>query len=76
MEIQKIIKELINLNIIDSEPTTYRTLKGGTVSEVYLVHVSGHEYVIKLNRPPVIESESRFLQYYFESPLLPKLIYV
>jgi fructosamine-3-kinase len=76
MDIQKIIIELIHYNIIHSEPTEYEQLKGGTVSELYLLNIDGSKYVVKLNDPRVIESEAIFLNYYKETNLLPKLLFV
>ncbi|WP_249872853.1 phosphotransferase [Oceanobacillus saliphilus] len=76
MGIQKIIIELINNNIIHSVPKEYEQLKGGTVSELYLLNIDGIKYVIKLNDPKVIKSEAIFLNYYNEINLLPKLLFV
>lgn len=74
--IQKIIKELIHNSIIHSEPTEYEHLKGGTVSELYLLNMDGIKYVVKLNDLQVIQSEAMFLDYYKEIKLLPKLLFV
>ncbi|WP_223701466.1 phosphotransferase [Sutcliffiella deserti] len=75
MDIQKIIKELINNNIIPSEPD-YEQLKGGTNSELYLLKSNGLKCVVKLNEPQVIESEAIFLNTYKDINLLPKLLFV
>ncbi|WP_342587503.1 hypothetical protein [Halalkalibacter urbisdiaboli] len=75
MNIEEIIKELIFNKIIHNEPTEYKQLIGGTVSELYLLKFDGFKYVVKLNEPKVIESEAKFLNYYNESNLLPKLLY-
>lgn len=76
MNIQEIIKELVHDKIIHSEPTKYEQLNGGTVSELYLLNIDGLKYVVKLNEPHIVESESNFLNYYNESNLLPKLLFV
>ena len=77
MDIQKIINQLIHNNIIHSEePIEYEQLTGGTVSQLYLLNIGDNKYVVKSNEPQVIESESSFLNYYQESNLLPKLLFV
>lgn len=76
MGIQKIIIELINNNIIQSVPTEYEQLMGGTVSKLYLLNIDGIKYVVKLNDPKVTKSEAIFLNYYKETNLLPKLVVV
>ena len=76
MGIQKIINELIYYSIIHSEPSEFKQLIGGTVSELYLLNVDGNKYVVKLNDPKVIESETIYLDYYKDTELLPKLLFV
>jgi fructosamine-3-kinase len=76
MNIEEIIKELIFNNIIHNQPTEYKQLNGGTVSELYLLNIDGEKYVVKSNEPQIIESEATFLIYYKESNLLPKLLFV
>ncbi|MED4204940.1 phosphotransferase [Neobacillus mesonae] len=72
MDIQMIINQLISNNIIDSEPTEYKQLNGGTVSELYLI---SNKYVVKTNEPQVIESEVNFLHSHKESNLLPGVLF-
>ncbi|MBY0122801.1 aminoglycoside phosphotransferase family protein [Bacillus sp. S/N-304-OC-R1] len=76
MEIEKIITNLVQEKIIQSEPTKYEQLKGGTVSELYLLCHNDSKYVVKLNDAQLIQSEAFFLGYYKESNLLPRLLYV
>lgn len=76
MDIKKIIIELIQNNIIHKEPTKFEQLSGGTVSKLYLIKSNGIKYVVKLNNPQVIKSEASFLNYYKETTLLPKLLFV
>lgn len=76
MDIQKIINQLIHNNIIHSEPTEFEQLSGGTVSDLYLLNIGDTKYVVKSNDPKIVESEANFLDYYKESNLLPKLLFV
>lgn len=76
MKIQKIISELIERNVIAAEPSEYKKLKGGTVSELYLLNIEGTKYVLKLNDPEVTGPEALFLDTYKEGELLPKLLFV
>ena len=74
--IEEIIEELLLNNIIDHEPTEYKQLSGGTVSELYLLYIDEKRYVVKINEPQVVESEANFLIHYKELTLLPNLIFV
>ncbi|MCM3609882.1 aminoglycoside phosphotransferase family protein [Planococcus sp. MERTA32b] len=74
--IKKIISELIKQNVISAEPSIFKKLSGGTVSELYLLKVNDSEYVLKLNDPEVTGPESLFLNTYKEAGMLPKLLYV
>jgi len=76
MNIEKIIEELILREIIEKEPTEYKPLSGGTVSELYLLYIDEEKYVVKSNEPAVVESEAHFLLQYKKSDLLPNLIFV
>lgn len=74
--ITKIISELIKQNVIPAEPSEYKKLSGGTVSELYLLKVNDSKHVLKLNGPEVTGPEALFLDTYAEGGLLPKLLYV
>lgn len=77
MDIKEIVKELIHSNIIHSKTTKYEKLNGGTVSELYLLHNNdGTKYVVKLNEPQVLKSETNFLNCYKDLNLLPNLLFV
>lgn len=76
MEILKIINQLIDNNILHSKPTYYEKLNGGTVSDLYLLHLGDSKYVVKKNEPQIIKSEADFLTSYKETDLLPKLLFV
>jgi fructosamine-3-kinase len=76
MEIKKIIDQLIDNKILDSKPTHFEQLKGGTVSDLYLLHLGDSKYVVKKNEPQIIKSEADYLNYYRETDLLPKLLFV
>lgn len=76
VDIQKIINQLMDDNVLHSKPTYYEQLHGGTVSELYLLHLGNIKYVVKKNEPKVIKSEANFLNYYRETDLLPKLLFV
>jgi fructosamine-3-kinase len=76
MNINKIIIELIRNHIIHAEPTRVEQLKGGTVSELYLLEIGEIKYVVKLNNPLLIESEALFLNYYKQTNFVPELVFV
>lgn len=76
MDIRNIIDELLNNNIIESKPTEHYRLIGGTVSDLYLLLVSGREYVVKANTQQVIQEEAEFLKIYEHICLFPKLLYI
>jgi fructosamine-3-kinase len=76
MDIQKIINQLLDDKVLPSKPTYYEQLHGGTVSELYLLHLGNIKYVVKKNEPKVIRSEMNFLNYYKDTDLLPKLLFV
>lgn len=76
MDIERIKKQLIYNNVIHSGTIKYEQLKGGTVSELYLLHDGNLKYVVKTNEPQIIESEVNFLKYYRKSDLLPELLFV
>lgn len=77
MDIKKIIKELIQNNIIQSKPTEYHQLNGGTASKLFLLSNSdGTRIVVKSNEQQGIKSEAYFLNYYKDLNLLPNLLFV
>jgi fructosamine-3-kinase len=76
MDIKKIINQLMDNNILPSEPIYHEQLKGGTVSELYLLHLDDSKYVVKKNEPQIIKSEANFLNLYNKTDLLPKLLFV
>lgn len=76
MEIRTILTELIHNHILHSEPEKCEKLKGGTVSELYLLHAGSARYVLKLNEQKVTAAEAFFLDSYKGLALLPKLIFV
>lgn len=76
MEIEKIITKLVQEKIIQSEPIKYEQLSGGTVSELYLLSNGDKQYVVKLNEAQLVQSEAFFLDYYMESNLVPRLLFV
>lgn len=77
MDIQKIIQELTNKKIIETNVKDYQQLNGGTSSYLYLIRNSdGSGYVVKVNGPQVMESEAYFLDFYKEENILPNLLYV
>lgn len=76
MNIQEIIHELMDNNILHSNPAYHEQLNGGTVSELYLLHFEDRKYVIKKNEPQIIKSEANFLNDYKMTDLLPKLLFV
>jgi fructosamine-3-kinase len=77
MNIQKIIIELINKKTIPANTYEYEPLKGGTVSQLYLLSNSdGNRYVVKSNESQILQAEAFFLDFYQDSKLLPKLLYV
>lgn len=76
MEIQKIITELVDKKILRSEPQKIEKLSGGTISELYLLHIDDSKYVLKFNDPKVTASEALFLGYYQAIQLVPHLLFV
>lgn len=64
MNIETVISELIRDAVITDGEISYRSLKGGTVSDVYLLESAGRKYVVKGNTEAVIRSEVDFLRYY------------
>lgn len=77
MDIQKIINELVQNDIIHTGLIETKQLNGGTVSELYLLKCNnGHSYVVKLNEPKILKSETEFLHTYKELNLLPNLLTV
>ncbi|WP_409291044.1 aminoglycoside phosphotransferase family protein [Peribacillus sp. SCS-37] len=75
MNIQQIIKQLIQKGILHSEPACYEQLSGGTVSELYLLKLKDVKYVAKINKREIVKSEAHFLHSYKETHFLPELIY-
>jgi hypothetical protein len=77
MDIEKIIKELNQKDIFQSEVIEYKQLSGGTVSQLYLLkNRDSSQYVVKMNQPQVIKWETHFLETYKSLKLLPKLHFV
>jgi predicted Ser/Thr protein kinase len=77
MDIQEILKELINKEIIQPNIIEYKQLNGGTTSHLFILGSSENaRYVVKLNEPQVIKSEAYFLDFYKDENLLPTLLYV
>lgn len=76
MDIEKIINQLMNNNILHSKPTYHEQLKGGTVSELLLLHLDDSKYVVKKNEHQMIKSEGNYLHSYKNTDLLPKLSFV
>ncbi|MGP4081093.1 phosphotransferase [Pseudalkalibacillus sp. R45] len=70
MDIQDIIIDLRNKKIVSVSQQAER-LSGGTTSEVYLLD----QYVVKINKPSVLKSESYFMTFYKDIELLPEVIY-
>lgn len=75
MNIETVISELIRDAVITDGETSYRSLKGGTVSDVYLLESAGRKYVVKGNTEAVIRSEVDFLRYYEGLHMMPELLY-
>jgi fructosamine-3-kinase len=77
MNIQRIIEELNSKGIIPSSAVKFEPLKGGTVSQLYLLKNSyGEKYVVKCNAPQILQAEANFLDFYKDKKLLPNLLYV
>ncbi|MDZ5471393.1 aminoglycoside phosphotransferase family protein [Bacillus sp. 31A1R] len=77
MNIPKIIKHLSKQNLIQSSQLTFKTLKGGTSSEIIILYQQDTpQYVIKVNEANVLKEEAMFLSYYEEMEMLPNLLYV
>ncbi|WML57691.1 phosphotransferase [Neobacillus sp. PS2-9] len=77
MDIEGIIGDLISKNIIPTNIFNCEPLKGGTVSQLYLISNSnGERIVVKGNEPRILQAEASFLDFYKKENLLPKLLYV
>ncbi|MFG6494718.1 aminoglycoside phosphotransferase family protein [Fictibacillus sp. UD] len=77
MDIKKIIKQLNQDYILNSEIIEYKPLTGGTVSQLFLLHTEdGNHYVVKSNEPRITQSEADYLKSYAKLELLPNLHYV
>ncbi|MEH7436929.1 aminoglycoside phosphotransferase family protein [Neobacillus drentensis] len=77
MDIEKIIGDLISKSIIPTNEVKCEPLKGGTVSQLYLLSNSnGVRFVVKGNEPQILQAEANFLDFYKNVNLLPKLLYV
>ncbi|WP_128101904.1 phosphotransferase family protein [Paenibacillus sp. DCT19] len=77
MNIEQIMQELVNHKVLNSIAIPAKALSGGTVSKLYLLErIDGNAYVVKMNEPRVVKSESVFLNHYQSSNLLPKLIFL
>jgi Phosphotransferase enzyme family len=77
MNIQKTIFELIAKEILPANFIGYKQLTGGTSSSLAVICYNANtKYVIKTNKPQIIEAEAYFLDYYRDLPLLPDLLYV
>ncbi|WP_020063349.1 phosphotransferase family protein [Bacillus sp. 123MFChir2] len=70
-----ILKELENKKII--EPNShYKSLNGGSSSTVGVITYDDiPSYVVKMNKPNVLQAESLFLNRYRDQHLFPRLIY-
>lgn len=75
MDIDQIIVHLSQQGLLEAAPDRCERLYGGTVSELYLLHVKGRKYTVKQNVPPVVQSEAFFLKQYSHLDLLPNLLY-
>ncbi|MDR6125137.1 fructosamine-3-kinase [Bacillus sp. SLBN-46] len=77
MDIERIIRDLISKSIIPTSDVKCEPLKGGTVSQLYLLSNStGARFVVKGNEPQILQAEANFLDFYKDENLLPKLLYV
>jgi fructosamine-3-kinase len=77
MDIERIIGNLISKSIIPTNEVKCEPLKGGTVSQLYLLSNSkGERIVVKGNEPQILQTEANFLDFYKDEELLPKLLYV
>lgn len=72
MKIEVIVAELKAANILRKDSNGFTKLSGGTTSELYLID---SRYVIKLNKPKVLQAEVFFLEHYREIALFPNIIY-
>lgn len=76
IKVQHVISTLLSRNVIPAEPSSYKKLSGGTVSELYLLHVKDSKFVLKFNEPDVTGPEALFLNTYGMQRVLPKLLFV
>ncbi|MGR6544130.1 phosphotransferase family protein [Paenibacillus tundrae] len=71
------MQDLVHYNVLHSVAIPAKRLSGGTVSKLYLIErTDGHPYVVKINEPQVVKSESIYLNHYQSSNLLPKLTFL
>lgn len=76
MNIDAIVDELMNEKVIVPDILNVEKLKGGTLSQIFLIKESTlSKKVIKINDPPVLKAESFFLQTYKHLPILANLLY-
>lgn len=77
MDIEMVVIELKNKGRLKTEIAEIKILTGGTTSKLYLLKGQDQsKWVVKFNKPQVIQAEAYFLQFYEEIPLIPKVIYV
>ncbi|PEK98824.1 aminoglycoside phosphotransferase family protein [Bacillus sp. AFS017336] len=78
MYIEAIINDLSEMGLFHKRDLKYIRLTGGTTSSIYLLIYSNIDakYIVKLNDPQVLESESFFLNFYHKVNLLPNLLFV
>lgn len=70
-----ILKELENKRIIESNGH-YKSLNGGSSSTVGVItYDDTPSYVVKMNKPNVLQAESLFLDHYRDQHLFPQLMY-
>lgn len=76
--LQNIVQEIFRCNILPDSYREWSVLKGGTNSQVGVISssVSPMKYVVKMNNPEQIASESEFYNLYRTISLLPKTVYV
>jgi hypothetical protein len=73
---ESILKQLIDRGIIENNVVEYKSLHGGTSSQLRVICMgNGQKFVVKSNDRNVIEAESDFLTFYQDIQLFPKLIY-
>jgi fructosamine-3-kinase len=71
MDIERIIGDLISKSIIPTSDVKCEPLKGGTVSQLYLLSNStGARFVVKGNEPQILQAEANFLDFYKDENLL------